>query len=220
MSDPFWFNDFKILFDKDRLIEFFPTKDQNHAEQLNAIVRLALYISIIVYLLNSDTTYFMYAIIVALFTVLLYKNDKQKENLKNTDGKYQNENCTKPTIENPFMNFTMNDYMNIKDGKTVDKPEACDPTEPDIKKDIDDKFNNNLYRDVDDVFGKMNSQRQFFTMPWTSNLPDENGDFKNWLYKSPKTCKEDSDYCLNYEDVRQKVPIFVNPDINPEKINK
>jgi len=63
----------------------------------------------------------------------------------------------------------------------------------------------------------MNSQRQFYTMPWTSSIPDPKGEFKNWLYKSPKTCKENSDFCLKYEDVRQKAPVFVNPDVNPVK---
>jgi hypothetical protein len=228
MSDPFWYNDFQILFNKDRLIEFFPTKDQTDVEKLNSLVRLSIYIAIILFFYNSDTTYFVYAVVVALFTIFLYKNNTEKlENVDEEDmvenvdeeGMIEEVNCTRPTLDNPFMNFTIKDFMNIENGKTVDKPPACDANTPDIKKEIDDNFNNNLYRDVDDVFGKMNSQRQFFTMPWTTILPDENGDFKNWLYKSPKTCKEDSDYCNRYEDIRQKAPIFVNPDINPAKIN-
>lgn len=225
MNDKFWYEDFKILFDKNRLIEFFPTKDQTNAEKLNAIVRLSIYIAIIVFLYNSDTTFFVYALVVALFTVFIYKNKSEKlENVDmsiDTNIKEQDiKECTRPTLDNPFMNFTMKDFLNIEDGQTVTKPPACNVEEPNVKKEIDDNFSNNLYRDIDDVFGKMNSQRQFFTMPWTSNLPDEKGEFKNWLYKSPKTCKEDSDYCLRYEDVRQKTPIFVNPDINPQKIDK
>ena len=116
--------------------------------------------------------------------------------------------CTKPTIDNPFMNMTMKDYLNFdKNGKIVDRPSACDTTNPDIKKEIDSNFKNNLFRDVDDVFGKFNSQRQYFTMPWTEVIPDINGEFKNWLYNNPKSCKEDQDYCLLYEDIRAKRPV-------------
>ena len=221
MGDQFWHDDIQILFNKNRLIEFFPTKDHTIAEKLNAIVRLAVYISIIMYLIESDANYFIYAGIVALFTIFIYSNRPDaniKEKLENTEIIQETkQECTAPTVENPFMNFTMQDFLNIKDGKIVDRPPTCDQSTPEIKKEIDAKFENNLFRDVDDVFGKMNSQRQYFTMPWTSVLPDPNGEFKDWLYKSPKTCKEDSNYCNRYEDLRQKAPVFVDPSANPVK---
>lgn len=118
--------------------------------------------------------------------------------------------CTQPTFDNPFMNMTMKDYLNFdKSGKIKERLPACDTTNPDIKKAIDDKFKNNLYRDVNDVFGKFNSERQFFTMPSTDIIPDIKGEFKHWLYNTPYTCKENNDYCLRYEDIRgkQKPPI-------------
>ena len=46
-SDPFWLNDFKILIEKSRLIEFFPTNDMTISEKLNAITRLMFYISVV-----------------------------------------------------------------------------------------------------------------------------------------------------------------------------
>ena len=51
-------------------------------------------------------------------------------------------------------------------------------------------------------------------MPWTT-IPNKQDEFARWLYSSPKTCKEDQDYCLKYEDVRAKRPIFPNQDKNP-----
>jgi hypothetical protein len=212
MSDPFWFDDFRILYDKDRLIEFFPLQSHTFNEKLNAIVRCAIYISVLIYIVHKDASYFSYAAVVIVFTIFLQKSHNQSELLENTDG---GQSCTKPTLDNPFMNFTMGDRLNIVDSEVKDKPPACDPES--VKKDIEKNFENNLYRDVNDVFGKINSQRQFYTMPWTSAIPDPNGDFKNWLYKSPKTCKEDSDFCNRYEDIRRNTPVFVNPDINPVK---
>lgn len=124
--------------------------------------------------------------------------------------------CTPPTVDNPFMNVTMKDYLNIKDGKTVNEPPACDTALPETKKQIDDTFNNNLFHDVNDVFGKMNSQRQFYTMPWTT-IPNRQDEFARWLYLNPKTCKEDQDFCLRYEDVRAKRPVMVDANTNPVK---
>ena len=68
--------------------------------------------------------------------------------------------------------------------------------------------------DVNDVFGKMNSQRQFYTMPSTT-IPNAQDDFAKWLYLNPKTCKEDQDFCLKYEDIRAKRPVMYNPNQNP-----
>lgn len=126
--------------------------------------------------------------------------------------------CVRPTVANPFMNTTMGDYLNIdENNKIFDREEACDPNNPDIKRDIDADFNNNLYKDVGDIFGKTNSQRNFYTMPWTTIPNDPNHDFAKWLYKTPATCHEDQASCSKniHEDLRNNRPITVNPNVNP-----
>jgi predicted aldo/keto reductase-like oxidoreductase len=57
-------------------------------------------------------------------------------------------------------------------------------------------------------------------MPWTTIPPDENGDFKNWLYNNKKTCKETQDACYRYEDLRTNRFVFPEPTQNPSKIEK
>ena len=101
------------------------------------------------------------------------------------------------------MNFTMDDYLNISDGYIVNKNMACDPNDQEIKKEIDNSFNNNLFHDVSDVWGKMNSQRQFYTNPSTQIVNDRES-FQNWLSMSPETCKENQEACSKniYEDLR------------------
>ena len=58
-----------------------------------------------------------------------------------------------------------------------------------IKKLVNDKFSQGLYKDINSVYDRENSQREFFTMPSTT-IPNNQGDFANWLYMTPKTCKE------------------------------
>jgi hypothetical protein len=226
-SDLFWYDDISIIWKIDRLIEFFPTKDQTLEERLNSIVRLSLYSSIILFYYHSNSKYLSILVAGLLFTYFVYKNrseigiretDKSKLTSKSLESleKLENQECTVPTLDNPFMNVTMKDYTNVdsKTGKLIDRPQACDIKDPKIKLQMDNMFNNNLYRDVNDLFGKFNSQRQFYTMPSTT-IPSDRESFQKWLYLNPKTCKEDQDYCLKYEDVRAKRPIVYNPNENP-----
>ena len=220
--------------------EFFPSKDHSLEERLNAIVRLCLYTSVLLYFNSGNSSYISIFVGGCLLTYYIYTNSPEKKSLNEQRSKVveqklttlstnvkgiqeekkveglENEKCIRPTLDNPFMNVTMKDYMNIDNTtqSVVDRPVACDPNDPIIKREIDDNFNNNLYKDVNDVFGKMNSQRQFYTMPWTT-IPNGQDEFAKWLYLNPKTCKEDQDFCLKYEDVRAKRPVLMNPNVNP-----
>ena len=72
----------------------------------------------------------------------------------------------------------------------------------DVKNDIEIKFNDDIYRDFQDVFDKKNSQRQFFTV--AHNVPNDQETFARWCYKFPSTCKTSQEKCLRYEDLRMK----------------
>lgn len=239
VSDPFWFDDLSILINSKRLMEFFPNKKLSQNENLNALTRLGLYLSLAMIFYTKVIKWINIFIFILLLTYYLYSSTSQSSLEKttkkivekfdevdsqpdialqdkvsselyseDTNPDTQKTKCTIPTLDNPFMNMTMKDYLNYDEtGTIVNRPDACDTSEPEIKKQIDDNFKNNLYKDVNDLFGKFNSQRQYYTMPWTGIIPDVNGDFKNWLYKSPKTCKENQDYCLLYEDIRAKRPV-------------
>tara|TARA_Y100000389_G_scaffold27557_1_gene23648 strand:- start:5552 stop:6223 length:672 start_codon:yes stop_codon:yes gene_type:complete len=202
-SDPFWLNDFTILIQKSRLVEFFPTDDMTLNEKMNATTRLMFYISIVLIVYTRNIEYIFLFVITCIVTILLNKYFKSQEvysennkiqegfeDLKQNDG----DNWVKPTKENPFMNVSLLDYKdnpqrnseNIKDIYTInnEKKEY-------LNKDIEQKFNFNLYRDVSDVFGKNNSQREFYTAPVTT-IPNNQGDFADWCYKTGKTCKENN----------------------------
>jgi len=95
------------------------------------------------------------------------------------------------------MNPELSDYNNHN------PPAACNADDDEIKDEISINFNKDLYMNIDDVWEKKNSQRQFYTIPSTS-VPNNQTAFANWLYNSPKTCKEDQEGCLRYEDLRFK----------------
>ena len=244
ISDPFWYNNITILWNKDRLTEFFPSLDHTLEEKFNSLVRLSFYCFIILYFYKNDSRYIYLPFGVMILTYYIY-NNREKESFDSLEEKkvetkvdervFDNKSqiipqlekvketnkvreCTQPTIDNPFMNVTMKDYFNIDPNTktTFDRPPACDPNDPEIKKKIEETFSNNLFKDVNDIFGKTNSQRQFYTMPSTT-IPNAQNEFAKWLYLNPKTCKEDQDYCNPYEDIRAKRPVVHDPTKNPVK---
>jgi len=92
---------------------------------------------------------------------------------------------TKPAPHNPFMNILIDE---IKYNPT--KPPAQDINDPKVKTQLDDFFRIQWFSDPTDVFGRSQSQRQFYTMPSTS-IPNDQASYQDWLYKIPgKTCKE------------------------------
>ena len=92
---------------------------------------------------------------------------------------------TRPTARNPFMNVLIDE---IKFNPT--RPAADFASDPNNQVVLDDFFRVQWTSDPTDVFGRTQSQRQFYTMPSTS-IPNDQGSFQNWLYLIPgKTCKE------------------------------
>ena len=211
----FWYNDHTILFNKESLIEFYPSNDYSLDRKLNAIFRASIYASVLLSVYSNNPKWVSIMIIGALVTLLLHKKQQTKvEGLENTS--FNKGACTEPTVDNPFMNYTMGDLLNVDENLQVkDKPIACSVIDnPKVKQLSEDAYKNNLYRDVDDVYERNVNTRQFYTMPSTG-IVNAQQEFAEWLYKTPKTCKEDTANCNPYEDLRAKRPIQVDNEINP-----
>jgi hypothetical protein len=191
-KDPFWLNDATILFRKDRLDEFFPARNMSLVEQLNAVVRFMLYLSLLlaIYKKSTKPLFIFFGALVFTYLIYFFSNDKRLEKTEGFTSIIQDgveKTVIQPTLDNPYMNVLMTDYIDNPNREALSKVNGY--SNPRLQKDIDEKFNYNLYRDVEDIFDRMSSQRQFYTMPVTT-IPSEQGKFANWLYKSPPTCKE------------------------------
>ena len=194
-SDPFWLNDFSIIFKSDKLLRFIPSKSMSLEEKLNSIVRFGLYLSILLMVLKENYLYMYIFVFSLIITYIIYVfKDDTKEKFNNKGEKElsnieeineieltEHESCRKPTKNNPFMNPLLPDnYETIK--------KSCPYTDP-IKEKIDNYFYDNLFDDTSKLYGKRNSQRNFYSMPSTT-IPNDQDGFAKWCYKVPKTCKE------------------------------
>jgi len=200
IGDKFWMNDISILFQKNRLVEFFPNYEMTLIEKLNAIVRMSVYVGLTLYVISKKYIYLYLPIIIMGFTIFIFKNQQEnmelyynsyKSNLNNKNyEKLVEKPYTKPTTNNPFMNINL-----VSDPKN--KTEAIDSWDNKlVQEDIEKKFDHNLYRDVSDLFGKNNSQREYYTMPSTT-IPNKQTEFAKWCYKTGPTCKESSINCTS-----------------------
>lgn len=225
LKDPFWTENPQVLLQHNRLIEFVPTKDMTRKEQLNALARFFVYLGFVFILYTGDTWGIYVSIFGMAFTLFLFKTGKvfrgktpeqvadqdveiqHKKKVFTTDidqqrGEKNIQGCTAPTRNNPFMNILTTEQMD-----NPVRPPAC--SYQSVKDDIDNNFYYNLYQDVGDaVFNKNNSQRQFFTMPYTT-IPNDQTSFANWLYGIPagSVCKEDQSNCYRNHDLRANRPI-------------
>jgi hypothetical protein len=210
-SDPFWTEKLAILYENQNYYRFFPAPTMTRVEKLNSLSRFMIYLFILFMLFSEN--YAIFPVIgLVLIVVLFYiqkndKKDQKKEKFCQNGVCKKAEVCVKPTIDNPFMNVTLDQY---RDWPT--RPKACNPMDPSVKRDIEEAYHHNLLIDADDLYQRGHSQRQFYTVPNTQ-LANEQGKFARWLYRSPPTCKEDTRYCMryNYEDLRFK---RYNPNID------
>jgi len=128
----------------------------------------------------------------------VYEKEKT-ETLLTVDeiDEYNKNTCKIPTKDNPLMNTNITDY------NEGNPPVACNSYDEDINEEININFNHDLFRNIDELWEKGNSQRQFYTMPNTA-VPNNQKDFAEWLYKVPETCKENQFNCLRLDPLKNR----------------
>ena len=210
MTTPLWADSPSILYEKKYIFEILPHKDFDFNRKLNSLLRLSVMYSLIILAFDRKKVSHMYIpFVIALITYVMSRKykptqiDKVQKDLM--DESYLNgitgeelieeknielvkelsSSCRAPTKENPFMNPRISDFNTKNDTNDV----CLSYNNKGIQKNIEAHFNEDLYQDVTDIFGKNNSQRQFFTVPGRT-IPNDQGGFARWLYGTPPTCKE------------------------------
>lgn len=121
------------------------------------------------------------------------QNDKQKKVSWEKNQDYVKNTCRKPTVDNPFTNIVFSDYLD-----SGNLAEPCNIDDDDVQNQMQNLYNSSIYRNLEDVWERENSQRIFYTVP-IQTVPNSQTDFANWLYKTGPSCKENSQYCSFYE---------------------
>lgn len=174
------------------MINFYPLVNMSFRDKLLSIINLIIFISLILTLISRNIIYILFAIILIIFIfyINLY-NEKVKIELNETLADrnlafINNELCVKPTIDNPFMNPSIIDYKNNNNNI-----KACPFNKDIIEDNINTYFKQNVFKDINDIYGRQFSERQFYTVPSTT-IPNDRKSYENWLYYRGKTCKENN----------------------------
>lgn len=114
-----------------------------------------------------------------------------------------NSTCRKPTADNPYANIVFSDYL---DAGNVASP--CNVDDDELPKKSLELYNSTIFRNVDDVFERENSQRLFYTLP-VNTIPNKQTEFARWLYDTGPRCKEDTSKCTYYEDPSMTSPRYL-----------
>ena len=174
---PLWFNNPKILLTN--LDEFFPDKNLQYNNKINSLIRFSIYYSLLIIVFNYDLKYLYLSLLIIIISLIL--------------SYYNIENfldCKKPSVNNPFMNYTLSDLINNNNNK------AC--KYDDVKNEIKQAFRKDLFTDSSDIWGKYISDRNFYTMPNT-DIINKQTEFAEWLYGDNGKCKINGE-CLKNRD--------------------
>lgn len=188
MSEQIWYLDLTHFLTSKNFYHMLPTQDMSLEQKLNALLRFFLYLSIILSLVMVNAKYLFIGIIAAIVSYIIYKFEQRD---RSTAEKFledktldivDNQLCTRTTIDNPFMNPSI---VDIK--YNPERPPACNIES--VKERVEANFKKRVFKDVNDIWGKDFSAREFYTAPSTT-IPNDQEGFAKWLYGEPATCKE------------------------------
>lgn len=181
-----WYNNPKVLLDKPE--DFFPSKNLNRIQKINSLARFSIYYSILILILNHNSKWLSIGIIIMLISIFLGTS----ESFISIDKTLNPNECQKPTKNNPFMNYTINDLLT-----NPDRPISC--KYDDVKDTMRKEFRTHLYTDTNDIWGKFISDRNYYTMPNTQIVNDQTG-FALWCFGNSGECKSFGTNCLKQRD--------------------
>jgi hypothetical protein len=176
MSDAIWFKNPQILFDKARLLEFWPSQNQTAYERVNATTRFVLYATLLVYASNDDPRVFILTAMSLLVMFVLYKGNVI-EGLSEPRS-----DCQKPTKDNPMANYLLGDDPSYAQQA---------PWYPSMKEEVQ-----NEWKAIHPFERKRDAERPFYTTA-ASSWPNDQAAFTNAAFGKPfaPMCRDDPASC-------------------------
>lgn len=190
-----WYNNPSVLFDN--MTQILPLNNLSSNQKINSLVRLAIYYTIIVLLINTpyDRKILLSVSIIIILSSFLIKSEEpfnQNLSISSTIVLPDDLKCQKPTSNNPFMNFTLGDFI-----QNPNRERGCSY----VNNRDAVKQNFNKLIDMPVVTSNINnlSDRNFYTMPNTG-IVNEQENFAKWIFGDSGKCKTTGDDCLKVVD--------------------
>lgn len=203
---PFWTQDPNVIFQYP--LEFFPVQQMALEQKLNAITRLVLLLTLILFVMTKHIrVLFVTFLTLGSIAYYGYVNTTKKENFEAKSpvddmvvtAKFDtSEVFADPNITNPFNNTLMTDYEKAEHKKPA-PPAYSEETSKFILEEVkgliaeanpeQPLINNKLFRSLEDDLKFEQSLRPFFSNPATT-IPNDQTAFADFCYGSMISCKE------------------------------
>lgn len=146
-----WTQDVSLLYTETQL---WPYYVNSRVEKINAMARFLVYYGVMLSILKKDFQFVLIALVTAWFLTLTWPKEKKKTSPLQKVPQNNIQVCPKVTVHNSMGNPVLGVHTNVENhGCRVDPEE------------VNRAFLHNLPLDHWDIYGKNNSQRQFYTVP-------------------------------------------------------
>ena len=189
MTNQFWVNEPTILFNKENILELWPTSDMSYEEKLNAISRLIILVTIVSFIFSGSIRILIIGILTLAAIVVLYKQIKKTnkitKNMLNEGFVVDGNNVTGlfdkkiKTITNPVTLETVvatefkegnkkNPFSNVLLTDIMDNPERK-AAPPSFNPEIEQNITKNVKKSVQFMNpGIKNTNKQLYGDLWNN----------------------------------------------------
>lgn len=162
MTSIFWINEPAILFNKDYILQIWPTSKMSYEEKLNAISRLIIILTILGFILTMNKSILFIGVVTLVALVAMYKMQKQKitkdtlnsskEGFSGIDVKNQEE-----TIINPdtLKSYLKSEFMPVNKKNPLGNVLLTEIMDNPTRKPAPPSFNTEVYEDINVTTKKM-----------------------------------------------------------------
>ena len=198
MSNTIWFNDPIILIHKDNIYQIIPDSMMNNSEKINALSRLIILLTIVLFLISRKLTILISGFIALGLIYLIYDNKKLTENFENIDTN----DTANISYENPLNNCLQGDEPKEKKeaplAYTEENEKKINNAVMNMIQENNPSFkniNDKLFKDLGEKFEFNRSMIPFNSNPSTT-IPNDQGSFADFCYGDMISGKEGNEFKL------------------------
>ena len=145
MSDVFWLDDPKVLFDMNHITEILPPSKDSFEQKLNAVTRLVILLTLLGFVGTGSVNILVSAVITLVIIVIVFKTHQTKNKKKDLIKQIKKEGFANPEVYKSTKNsFTAptkkNPLMNVLLPEIQDQPKRK-PAAPAFNKEVEREIN-------------------------------------------------------------------------------
>jgi hypothetical protein len=186
-----WISDPTILWNKDHIYEIIPNDSMSYDQKFNAITRLIILITILIFFFKMTLT----IIFIGLITVLIVRYFYKKESFTTFYERTVSPIITLPTVANPLMNVLMTEYTDDPKRKEA-APSYVPAIEAQINQSVKQQNKLDIYQNKFSDYQLDQSMRNFYTTA-NSTIPNKQGEFADFCYGDMISAKEGNEMALS-----------------------